>query len=70
VQRNIPVTFGRNPVEVINETIDPEGDAAHHEGDPGSSAGENELPPAPAKPRAKRDQNPAAKIPVRKERKD
>src|SRR3954454_13909682 len=24
VQRNIPVTFGRNPVDVINETIDPE----------------------------------------------
>ena len=25
VQRNIPVTFTKNPVEVINETIDPEG---------------------------------------------
>jgi hypothetical protein len=25
VQRNIPVTFGRNPVDVINDTIDPEG---------------------------------------------
>jgi cell division septal protein FtsQ len=25
VQRNIPVTFGRNPVEVINDTIDSEG---------------------------------------------
>jgi cell division septal protein FtsQ len=25
VQRNIPVTFGRNAVDIINETIDPEG---------------------------------------------
>ena len=25
VQRNIPVTFTKNAVEVINETIDPEG---------------------------------------------
>src|SRR3954465_13404169 len=24
VQRNIPVTFGRNPVDVINDTLDPE----------------------------------------------
>ena len=26
VQRNIPVTFAKSPAEVINETIDPEGE--------------------------------------------
>jgi hypothetical protein len=25
VQRNIPVTFAKTPIEVINETLDPEG---------------------------------------------
>ena len=43
VQRNIPVTFAKPPSEVINDTIDPEGDgAANSEGDSGSSSTETD----------------------------
>jgi cell division septal protein FtsQ len=72
VQRNIPVTFTKNPVEVINETIDPEGSeprilkatAVHSAVKPGAE-------PAPTKPRPSASSPPIRKaIPVRHPRKD
>jgi hypothetical protein len=61
VQRNIPVTFGQNPVEVINDTIDPEGaeprilkaipvhPLGSTESGPARSKGQMKAPPAPVR---------------------
>jgi hypothetical protein len=38
VQRNIPVTFGKSPAEVINDTIDPQVNAAIMKALPGERA--------------------------------
>jgi len=73
VQRNIPVTFAKNPVEVINETIDPEGSEPRilkaiplH-----PLAKTEQRPPASAKSRANGLPPPVRKaIPVQRSRKD
>ena len=73
VQRNIPVTFTKNPVQVINETIDPEGS------EPRILKAVPVLPqaktqPAPvfsAKSRTSASSPPVRKaIPIRRDRKD
>ena len=53
VQRNIPVTFAKPAAEVINDTIDPAGNAAHYESDAGASAAAK-FDVLRAKPRAHR----------------
>lgn len=70
VQRNIPVTFGRNAVDVINETIDPEVEPRVMKAIPIHPQAKNE--PAPAASKARPGATPAVRkaIPVRKPRKD
>ena len=72
VQRNIPVTFTKNAVEVINETIDPEGSEPRIlKAIPVYSGPKTEPSPASAKSRAKAPPPPVRKaIPVRHPRKD
>jgi len=72
VQRNIPVTFGRNSIEVINDTIDPEGaEPRILKAIPVHPLGKTE--PAPASSKAETKKSPATvrkAIPLRKSRKD
>ena len=72
VQRNIPVTFSKNAVEVINETIDPEGSEPRIlKAIPVQPLVKAELPRAEARPGAKASPPPTRKaIPVRRNRKD
>ena len=72
VQRNIPVTFGKNAVEVINETIDPEGaEPRILKAVPVHPLAKNEKPPPVPKARASATRAPVRKaIPLRKSRKD
>jgi cell division protein FtsQ len=68
VQRNIPVTFGRNAVDVINDTLDPDAEPRIMKAIP-----VHPLPnEAPASPKNKSSAPPTVKkaIPVRKPRKD
>ena len=69
VQRNIPVTFGRNPVDVINETIDPEEEPRIMKAIPVHPLAKNET--TAATPKARPSASPAVRkaIPVRKNRK-
>jgi cell division septal protein FtsQ len=69
VQRNIPVTFGRNPVDVINETIDPEEEPRIMKAIPVHPLAKNETTAATTKARPS---PPAVRkaIPLRKNRKD
>jgi cell division septal protein FtsQ len=70
VQRNIPVTFGRNAVEVINETIDPEGaEPRILKAIPVHPLGKTEVTPAASKSRPSASPPARKAIPVRK-RKD
>jgi hypothetical protein len=71
VQRNIPVTFGRNSVEVINDTIDPEGaEPRILKAIPVHPLAKSETP-ATSNSQAKTTAPPVRKaIPVRKGRKD
>jgi hypothetical protein len=72
VQRNIPVTFAKNAVEVINDSIDPEGSEPRIlKAIPVHSSPRTETSPAPAKERVKAPPPPVRKaIPVRHPRKD
>jgi len=71
VQRNIPVTFGRNSVDVINDTIDPEGaEPRILKAIPVHPLAKSETP-ATSNNQAKTTAPPVRKaIPVRKGRKD
>jgi cell division septal protein FtsQ len=72
VQRNVPVTFTKNPVDVINETIDPEGSEPRIlKAIPVHPLAKTGPPLAPAKPRSSVS-SPAIRkaIPVRRGRKD
>jgi cell division septal protein FtsQ len=72
VQRNIPVTFGRNPVDVINDTIDPEGaEPRILKAIPIHPLAKTEPAPANSNKQAKTTAPPVRKaIPIRKGRKD
>jgi cell division septal protein FtsQ len=72
VQRNIPVTFGRNSVDVINDTIDPEGaEPRILKAIPVHPLAKTEPAPASPKAQAKASSPPVRKaLPVRKGRKD
>ena len=69
VQRNIPVTFGRNPVDVINETIDPEEEPRIMKAIPVHPLAKNETTAATAKARPSATPAVRKAIPVRKNRK-
>src|SRR5947207_1766851 len=70
VQRNIPVTFGRNAVEVINDTLDPDAEPRIMKAIPVHPLAKNET--APATEKAHRSATPTVKkaIPLKKPRKD
>jgi cell division septal protein FtsQ len=70
VQRNIPVTFGRNAADVINETIDPEIEPRIMKAIPVQPLAKNE--PAPATSKARPAATPKARkaVPLQKFRKD
>src|SRR3954447_15582373 len=68
VQRNIPVTFGRNPVDVINDTLDPDAEPRVMKAIPVYPLAKNEPAPGTAKSNAAPTVKKA--IPVRKPRKD
>jgi hypothetical protein len=72
VQRNIPVTFGRNPVDVINDTIDPDAEPRIMKAIPVHPLAKNESPPPPSTPKVRPSASPAVKkaIPLKKFRKD
>ena len=72
VQRNIPVTFGRNSVDVINDTIDPEGaEPRILKAIPVHPPAKTETAPASSRAEAKKSPPPVRKaIPLRKSRKD
>jgi hypothetical protein len=72
VQRNIPVTFTKNAVEVINETIDPEGSEPRIlKAIPIHPLAVAEGPSGPVKARAKAAPPSIRKaVPVRRSRKD
>jgi cell division septal protein FtsQ len=72
VQRNIPVTFGRNSVDVINDTIDPEGaEPRILKAIPVNPPAKAEPAPPSSKAHAKASPPPVRKaIPLRKSRKD
>jgi cell division septal protein FtsQ len=70
VQRNIPVTFAKNSVEVINDTIDPEGaEPRILKAIPVHPQAKSEAPPAP---KARPSATPKARkaVPLQKFRKD
>ena len=70
VQRNIPVTFGRNAVEVINETIDPEAEPRIMKAIPIHPLAKNEPTPATSKARPSATPKARKAVPLQKFRKD
>src|SRR2546421_4029889 len=70
VQRNIPVTFWPNPVDVINETLDPDSEPRVMKAIPVHPPAKNE--PAPATSKAHPSATPSVRkaIPLQKFRKD
>ena len=70
VQRNVPVTFGRNAVDVINDSIDPEEEPRIMKAIPVHPLAKNETTPAPAKARPTATPTVRKAIPLRKPRKD
>jgi cell division protein FtsQ len=72
VQRNIPVTFGRNAVDVINDTLDPDAEPRIMKAIPVHPLNKTESTPAPSTSKARPSATPAAKkaIPLKKFRKD
>jgi cell division septal protein FtsQ len=68
VQRNIPVTFGRNAVDVINDTIDPDAEPRIMKAIPVHPLAKNE--PATAKARPSATPSVRKAIPLQKPRKD
>jgi cell division septal protein FtsQ len=71
VQRNIPVTFGRNAVDVINDTLDPEAEPRIMKAIPVHPLAKNEPGPATTN-KARPSATPAVRkaIPLKKFRKD
>src|SRR3982751_1080043 len=69
VQRNIPVTFGRNPVDVINETIDPEEEPRIMKAIPVHPLAKNETTAATSKTRPSATPSVRKAIPLRKNKK-
>ena len=72
VQRNVPVTFGRNAAEVINETIDPEIEPRIMKAIPVHPLAKNEPAAAAATTKARPSATPKTRkaIPLQKFRKD
>nr|AIA16639.1 POTRA domain, FtsQ-type [uncultured bacterium] len=72
VQRNVPVTFGRNAVDVINDTLDPDDEPRIMKAIPVHPVAKNETAPAPSNSKARTGTTPAVKkaIPLKKTRKD
>ena len=70
VQRNVPVTFGRNAVDVINDSIDPEEEPRIMKAIPVHPLAKNETTPAPAKARPTATPTVRKATPLRKPRKD
>ncbi len=70
VQRNIPVTFGRNAVDVINETIDPEAEPRIMKAIPLHPLAKNEPAPAPIKAGPSATPKARKAVPLQKFRKD
>src|SRR5436190_2540917 len=70
VQRNIPVTFGRNAAEVINETIDPELEPRVMKAIPVHPLAKNETTQATSKARPSATPSVKKAIPLKKPRKD
>ena len=72
VQRNVPVTFGRNAVDVINDTIDPEAEPRIMKAIPLHPLAKNDSTPPPSVSKARTSATPAVKkaIPLKKFRKD
>jgi hypothetical protein len=70
VQRNIPVTFGRNPVDVINDTLDPDAQPRIMKAIPVHPLAKNE--PAPSASKARPSATPKVRkaVPLQKFRKD
>jgi len=70
VQRNVPVTFGRNAVDVINDTLDPDAEPRIMKAIPVHPLAKNE--PAPGTSKARPNATPTVKkaIPLKKPRKD
>jgi hypothetical protein len=70
VQRNIPVTFGLNAVDVINDTLDPDAEPRIMKAIPVHPLAKNE--PAPPTSKARPNDTPAVRkaIPLKKSRKD
>ena len=71
VQRNIPVTFAKNAVDVINETIDPVGSEPRIlKALPVHPPEKSETKPPASKPRASASPSVRKAIPLKKSRKD
>jgi hypothetical protein len=70
VQRNVPVTFGRNPVDVINDTLDPDAEPRIMKAIPVHPLAKNEPTPGPLKPRSNTTRSVRKAIPLPKSRKD
>src|SRR6476620_8121453 len=68
VQRNIPVTFGRNAVDVINDTLDPDAEPRIMKAIPVHPLAKNEPAPAPPTSKARPNDTPAVRkaIPLKK----
>src|SRR3954447_10140269 len=72
VQRNIPVTFGRNAVDVINDTLDPDAEPRIMKAIPVHPLAKNETTPAISTSKARSNATPTVKkaVPLRRTRKD
>jgi hypothetical protein len=70
VQRNVPVTFGRNAVDVINDTLDPDAEPRVMKAIPVYPLAKNEPVPATTKARPNSKPKTRKAIPLQKLRKD
>src|SRR5436190_7673092 len=70
VQRNIPVTFGRNAVDVINDTLDPDAEPRVMKAIPVHPLAKNETTQATSKARPSATPSVKKAIPLKKPRKD
>jgi len=70
VQRNIPVTFGRNAVDVINDTIDPDAEPRIMKAIPVHPAEKNESAPATSKAKPSATPKVRKAIPLQKFKND
>jgi cell division septal protein FtsQ len=70
VQRNIPVTFGSNAVDVINDTLDPDAEPRIMKAIPIHPLAKNEPAPATSKPHPNGAPTVKKAIPFKKPRKD